>query len=79
MPWLIQCTVLLLVLHLVMPATLSVVTIPEGDDNNETCPLQEKRDLAIQGVRASVQTAIETLLTQGLELEVSASCGSGLW
>ena len=74
-----QCSILLLVLHSVMSATLNVVTIPEGDESNETCPLQEKRDVAIQGVRASVQTAIETLLTQGLELEVSSSCGSGQW
>ena len=73
-----QCSVLLLVLHSVISATLNVVIIPEDDTcSNETCPLQEKRDLAIQGVRASVQTAMEILITQGLE--VSPSCGSGQW
>ena len=79
MPRLIQCTVLLLVLNSVMSATLNVVTIPEEEDSNDTCPLQRKRDLAIQGIRALVPTAIDTLISQGLDLEVSPSCGSGLW
>ncbi len=78
MPRLSQCTVLLLVLHSVMSATLNPVTIPK-DNSSEICPLQEKRDVAIQGIRASVQTIIEMLATQGLETEVNRSCGSGLW
>jgi hypothetical protein len=76
MPRFTQYTVLLLVLHSEMSATLNVVTIPE-DDSTETCPLQEKTAAAIQGIRASVQTAIETLITQGLELKLI--CGSGPW
>ncbi len=78
MLWLTQCTVLLLVLHSVMSATLNPVTIPK-EDSSEICPLQEKRDVAIQGIRASVQTVIQMLATQGLETEVNPSCGSGLW
>ena len=70
-----QCSILLLVLQ-VMSAALNIVTIPK-DDSNETCPLQGKRDLAIQGVRALVQTSMETLIMRGLE--VSPSCGSGQW
>ena len=69
---LVQCTVLLLVLHSVMSATSNPVIIPKND-NIETCPLQEKRDLAIQGIGASVQAAIMK------DFGNSLSCGSGLW
>ena len=69
---LIQCTVLLLVLHSVMSATSNPVIIPKND-NIETCPLQEKRDLAIQGIGASVQAAIME------DFGNSLSCESGLW
>ena len=78
MPQLIQCTVLLLVLHSVMSTTLNMVNIPK-DDGTETCPVQETRDVAIQDIRASVQAIVEMLETQGLQSEVSPSCGSGQW
>ena len=71
---LIQCTVLLLVLHSV---TSNPVIIPKNG-STETCPPQEKRDLAIQDISASVQAIIMRLATQGLDPEVNP-CGSGQW
>ena len=72
-----QCSVLLLVLHSVMPAILNPVIIPKNG-STETCPQQEKRDVAIQDISASVQAIIMRLATQGLDPEVNP-CGSGQW
>ena len=64
---LIQFTVLLLVVHSAVSATLNVVSIP----GNGICPLQEQKDAAIQNIRAYVQTVIQD--------HNNVNCGAGEW
>ena len=71
MSWLIQCAVVLLIVQSAVSAKLDPVQI-HGDE--ETCPLQEKRDLAIQNIKASIQT----ILRNNFSPPVSP-CGSVEW
>ena len=72
---LIQCAILLLVMHSAISATVNVISILPENDETETCPTQEKRDGAIHSTKASVQTVIETTPN----LAASLNCGSGEW
>ena len=70
------CTLLLLVVHLAIAATLDLVSI-SGNGEIGTCPAQEKRDAAIQNVSDSIRMIIQNMTTPNLA--VSHSCGSGEW
>ena len=74
MSQLTQCTVLLLVVYPAIIAALDVVSIPENEET-ETCPAQERRDAAIQSIRTSVHTVLDTTPN----LAVIVNCGSGEW
>ena len=68
MSQLTQCTAaLFLVLHSATSATLNVVTIPE----TETCPTQERRNEALQSIRAYAQMVIETIVTPDIAQTVT--------
>ena len=71
MSHLIQCAVFLLVVHLAITAILKTVVIPEGGEI-ETCPAQERRNAAIQSIRASVHDMTASLA-------VNINCGAGQW
>ena len=66
-----RCTILLLVVYSAIAATLDVVSIP----GNGACPAQERREAAIQSIRASVQTTMDTTPN----LADNLNCGSGEW
>ena len=66
-----RCTVLLLVVYSAIAAALDVVTIP----GNGACPAQERREAAIQSIRASVRTILDTTPN----LAANVICGSGRW
>ena len=63
-----QCTVLLLVVHSAIAATLNVVSIP----GNEICSIQERKDAAIQNIRAYIETIVENKV-------MDLNCGIGEW
>ena len=63
-----QCTVLLLVVHLAISATLNTVSVPWN-----ACPLQEMRDTAIESISTSVWNTLSALDI------FSFNCGSGVW
>ena len=72
MSQLTQCTILLLVMHSAIAATLDPVSIP----GSVACPAHEGRDAAIQSIRASVRT----LMDATPNLAISLNCGSaGEW
>ena len=69
---LVQCTALLLVLHSAISATVNLLSVLPDHHETEMCLTQEKRDGAIQSIKASAQIATSNL-------EASLNCGAGLW
>ena len=74
MSQLTRCTILLLVVQSAIAATVDLVSIP-GNGEIGTCLIQEERNAAIQSIRASIRTIVDTTP----ELVIRRNCGSGEW
>ena len=73
MSQLIECTVVLLMAQLAVSANLDPVQI-HGNREIKICPLQEKRDVAIQNIKASIQTILQKNSSPPI-----SPCGSVEW
>ena len=74
-----QSIILLLVVQSAISATLDPVTIP-GNGETGSCPAQVSRDTAIQNLRASVLTIIQSInLTSPNMARGPSQCGAGQW
>ena len=75
MSQLTQHAVLLLILHSAIAAILDPVLI-QGNGEIGTCPLQERRDVAIQNIKDSIQIILRNNLSTP---DVISRCGAGQW
>ena len=78
-----QCAIISLLLLLVVhsaitAATVELVSIP-GNGNFQTCPSQERKNEAIQRVRASVLTFKQNNNLTSPNVVHNLDCGSGEW
>ena len=76
MSQLTQSVILFLVVNSAFSATLGPVILP-GNEEMGTCPAQERRDAAIQNIRASVLTIIQNNLTSPNMTVSPSQCGAG--
>ena len=75
-----HCTILLLlVVHsAITAATVELVSIP-GNTNSRTCPSQERKNEAIQQVRASILAFKQNNNLTSQNVVYNLNCGSGEW